>query len=53
MAVREAMVLFVTSHWVVNYSLIFEYDSQNTVSWVRNLSTAPWRMRNRRVDGGS
>ncbi|XVF71505.1 hypothetical protein PTKIN_Ptkin12aG0043200 [Pterospermum kingtungense] len=45
MAVREALALFVTSEWVVNYPLILECDSQNTVCWVRNPCDAPWRMR--------
>ncbi|XVF88721.1 hypothetical protein PTKIN_Ptkin19aG0073400 [Pterospermum kingtungense] len=41
MAVRKALVLFVTSEWVVNYPLIMECDSQNIVSWVRSPSKAP------------
>ncbi|XVF79053.1 hypothetical protein PTKIN_Ptkin14bG0188900 [Pterospermum kingtungense] len=46
MAIREAVVLFVTTQWVVDESLILECDSRNAVSWVANPDTAPWRMRN-------
>ena len=45
LAVREALQLFVTSHWASSHKLIIESDSSNVVKWMSNPSDAPWRMK--------
>ncbi|XVF85746.1 hypothetical protein PTKIN_Ptkin17bG0142100 [Pterospermum kingtungense] len=46
LAIREAFLIFIASPFVVGKKLIIESDSQNAVSWVNGLSSAPWRVFN-------
>ncbi|XVF79011.1 hypothetical protein PTKIN_Ptkin14bG0184900 [Pterospermum kingtungense] len=45
MAVREAIILFLSSKWVEDCSVITESDSKNVISWMKKTCSVPWRMR--------
>ncbi|XVF83888.1 hypothetical protein PTKIN_Ptkin16aG0529800 [Pterospermum kingtungense] len=45
LAIREALILFLSSRWFDNHSLTIESDSSVAVSWLNNLNSAPWRLK--------
>ncbi|XVF78436.1 hypothetical protein PTKIN_Ptkin14bG0132900 [Pterospermum kingtungense] len=46
LAIREALILFLSSRWFDNHSLTIESDSSVAVSWLNNPNSTPWRLRN-------
>ncbi|XVF49786.1 hypothetical protein PTKIN_Ptkin04bG0043200 [Pterospermum kingtungense] len=46
LAVREAFVIFISTVWVIDHSLIIESDSKSVVCWIANPQLAPGRYRN-------
>ncbi|XWS09152.1 hypothetical protein CRYUN_Cryun40dG0061600 [Craigia yunnanensis] len=46
LAIREAFLFFVASDFKNTHHLIIESDSSNAVSWSKDLSKVPWRMKN-------
>ncbi|OMO82752.1 hypothetical protein COLO4_22852 [Corchorus olitorius] len=45
LAVKEALSIYSTSCWAQMFPLTIESDSSNTVKWVKDPSSAPWRFR--------
>ena len=39
------MHIFLHSRWMRSHKLIIESDSSNTVKWIHNPQTVPWRMK--------
>ncbi|XVF88973.1 hypothetical protein PTKIN_Ptkin19aG0094400 [Pterospermum kingtungense] len=46
LAIREALIQFVTSRWAQDFSLTIESDSAPAVAWISKPDEAPWRLRN-------
>ncbi|XVF47708.1 hypothetical protein PTKIN_Ptkin03bG0132500 [Pterospermum kingtungense] len=44
-AIRKTFILYISSRWVKDLSLIVESDSRNAVGWVNNPLSTPWRLK--------
>ncbi|OMP02188.1 hypothetical protein COLO4_11284 [Corchorus olitorius] len=45
LAIKEAFLIYAASSWAHQSCLIVESDSRNSVKWVTEIETAPWRFR--------
>ncbi|XVF82159.1 hypothetical protein PTKIN_Ptkin16aG0022400 [Pterospermum kingtungense] len=45
LAIREGLILFLSSPWAQCKELIIESDSKIAINWVNNPESAPWRIR--------
>lgn len=45
LAIRKALQIMATTRWANSNSVIVESNFKNAVKWVKELSTAPWKMK--------
>ncbi|XVF57055.1 hypothetical protein PTKIN_Ptkin06aG0172600 [Pterospermum kingtungense] len=46
LAIREALIVFISSPWVFSDGLIIESDSKFATNWVLNPALPTWKVRN-------